>query len=254
MHFNITINRVARRLAALLATATASVAVIATVLVSSAQASGTPTTMTSGYFAASDGYQHVIAATYDGKVHELYFTGGGQPVGQDVLAQYNGVRSVAGYFDPADGYQHVIVATTDGNVREVYFKGNGQPVGQHVLASLTTAQSVAGYSAASDGDQHVIVATDDGNVHELYFRPKRLFWCYTPCPSPVRQRVLAHFNGAGETVAGYFAASDGYQHVIVSDDYYRVQEFTPGTDVYEIYFTGIDQPVGQDVLASWPPY
>ena len=39
-----------------------------------------------GYFATSDGYQHVIAATNDGNIHEIYFKGAVIPVYQGILA------------------------------------------------------------------------------------------------------------------------------------------------------------------------
>ena len=124
-----------------------------------------------GYFATSDGFQHVIAATNDGNIHEIYFKGGGQPVGQDVLATLPGVVGVGvgGYFSASDGFQHVFVSTNDGNIHEIYFKGGGQPVGQDVLATLPGVVGVGGYFATSDGFQHVIAATNDGNIHEIYF-------------------------------------------------------------------------------------
>jgi hypothetical protein len=74
----------------------------------------------SGYF-GGDGFHHAIAATSDGKIHDIFWPGNDQPR-QEVVAMLPGVVSVSGYFTPSDGFQHVIAATTDGNVHEFYFK------------------------------------------------------------------------------------------------------------------------------------
>jgi hypothetical protein len=75
----------------------------------------------SGYFGPDEGVHHVIAATNDGNVHELYWQGGGQP-GHGVLTTLSGVFGVSGYFGPNDGFHHVIAATNDGNIHEIYHK------------------------------------------------------------------------------------------------------------------------------------
>jgi hypothetical protein len=50
-----------------------------------------------GYFAASDGFQHVIVATQSGDVHEVFFKGGGQSIGEDRLAQFEAIVGAPGY-------------------------------------------------------------------------------------------------------------------------------------------------------------
>jgi 2-keto-3-deoxy-6-phosphogluconate aldolase len=136
-----------------------------------------------GYVTPQDGfnngdYQHVIVATSDGVVHEIFFnpTLG---LGQDVLAQYaaGSIASLAGYYTPGDGYQHVIVATSDGKVHEVFFNPN---VGtfQDVLAQFSNSAiiGVAGYITPVDSTpahdfQDVLVATADGLIEQIRWRP-----------------------------------------------------------------------------------
>ena len=125
-----------------------------------------PDVLSVGAFATpDDGFQHVVVATADGAIHELYWRGG-QPAGRGLLATLPGAVSVAGYVS-SDGFRHTIVATSDGDVHELYWQ-DGAP-GQGVLTNLPGVVSVGGYFGG-DGFQHVIAATDDGNVHELYWQ------------------------------------------------------------------------------------
>ena len=165
-----------------------------------------------GYYdpGADDQNQHVIVATKDGKVTELWWKPG-QGVHQDILTQFgaNTIVSIAGYYDPGadDQNQHVIVATKDGKVTELWWKP-GQGVHQDILTQFgaNTIVSIAGYYAASDQNQHVIIASHDGNIHDLYWKPAQ----------GVHHGVLPKFNGIN-TIAGYYdpGADDQNQHVIV---------------------------------------
>jgi hypothetical protein len=123
-------------------------------------------------------YQHVIVATSDGVVHEIFFNPT-QGLGQDVLAQYaaGSIVSVAGYYTPGDGYQHVIVATNDGKVHEDFFNPT-QGLGQDVLAQFNNSAiiGVAGYVTPVDSTrahdfQNVLVATADGLIEQIHWRP-----------------------------------------------------------------------------------
>src|SRR6266851_757716 len=97
---------------------------------------------------AADNFQHVIVATQNGDVNEVFFRGG-QTIGQDRLSHFDGIVGVAGYFAAEDNYQHVIVATKNGDVNEVFFKG-GQAKGQGRLAHFDGIVGVVGYFAVGD--------------------------------------------------------------------------------------------------------
>ncbi len=182
---------------------------------------------TGAYYAKNDDTQHVIVATKEGGVHELYFKPA-QGVHQDELACFDDLRAVSGYYAANDDLQHVIVATSDGNVYELYFKP-AQGVHEDVLHQFNSAAvAVAGYYSPDDDMQHVIVATADRSVHELYFKPAQ----------GVHEDVLHQFTSAVVGVAGYFAPDDKMQHVIVA---------TADGDVHELYFKPA-QGVHEDVL------
>ena len=132
-------------------------------------------------FTSPDGYQHAIAATYDGALTEMYWQGPGQ-VGSGFLTRFSSqIVGLAGYTS-ADGYQQVIVATDDGTITEVYWQGPNPP-SQGALSHFDSRiLAIAGYSAG-DGCQHVIVAANDGDLTEL--------WWLT---GEVGRGTLAHLN------------------------------------------------------------
>lgn len=73
-----------------------------------------------GYWAANDGWQHVIVATEDGRVTELFFNPN-EPnfvgVARSPLARFwNPIVGVAAYYADDDHYQHVFVALGPGTV------------------------------------------------------------------------------------------------------------------------------------------
>ena len=179
----------------------------------------------SGYYAA-DGYQHAVVATGDGKLNEVFWKApdSTSPRGQDVLDTFSGIVGVAGYYAAGDRYQHVIVATADGNVWEFYDNPSDpslQP-GKDMLTAVTDGSiiGIAAYYADGDGYQHVIVATSSGSLWHYYFKPK------DPNAPPGKELLTSFPGGSIVGVAGYYAADDGHQHVIVSTNDGAVQDFS----------------------------
>jgi hypothetical protein len=185
-----------------------------------------------GYYGPKDRYQHVISLTADGSVNELFFRGGGQPVGHDVINKYPGAVAVAGYYAPSDGYQHVIIATPDGNLHEQWFAGGGGAAGSDVIANIPNVVALAGYHSPRDGNQHVIAAGADGAVHEVFYPGGGA--------APV-QNVRARFpNIVG--IGAYFCPTDQYEHIIVA---------TRDGTINEVWFGGTDAG-GSDTLTKLP--
>lgn len=89
-----------------------------------------------GYNTPDDGFRHVIAATVDGGIHEIYFNPKSGTF-KDNLSSFQNIVGIAGFITSDDGYQHVIVATNDGNISEVYFNpGIGIHVSHPALANF----------------------------------------------------------------------------------------------------------------------
>jgi hypothetical protein len=130
-----------------------------------------------GYVTA-DGFQHAIAATSDGNIHEIYWQGG-QP-SQGVISTVFNVNSVAGYVTTSDGVQHVLASSGFAQIREISWQGGGQPSEAPVgwdIPYVPEIVGVAGYFTDSDGFHHVIVACGpeggtpvDGDIVEVYFK------------------------------------------------------------------------------------
>jgi hypothetical protein len=80
-----------------------------------------------GYYAAGDEFQHVIVATTDGAIHEVFWKPqdpANPGVRTDQLTAFPAgtVVSVAGYYADATGYQHAITAPTIGGVCQTTFR------------------------------------------------------------------------------------------------------------------------------------
>ena len=192
-----------------------------------------------GYYADGDEFQHVIVATTDGVVTEVFWQPGGPGVRQAQLTSFpaGSIVGVAGYYADGDQFQHVIVATTDGVVTEVFWQPGGPGVRQAQLTSFPAGSivGVAGYYADGDQFQHVIVATTDGVVTEVFWQPGG---------PGVRQAQLTSFPaGSIVGVAGYYADGDQFQHVIVAT--------TDGV-VTEVFWQPGGPGVRQAQLTSFP--
>jgi hypothetical protein len=76
-----------------------------------------------GYYAAGDQFQHVIVATTDGAVTEVFWQPGGPGVRQAPLTGFpaGSIVGVAGYYASSTGYQHVVTATNTGDLCQKVF-------------------------------------------------------------------------------------------------------------------------------------
>ena len=81
--------------------------------------------------------EHAIALSGDGWVHEVYYKGGGQPIGTDEICTISCKSHCSCWLlFTRDKYQHVIVATPDGQIHEHYFAGGGGASGSDVIANI----------------------------------------------------------------------------------------------------------------------
>ena len=138
-------------------------------------------------YSSGDGYQHVIVATDDGNLTEVYWLTGA--VGRGTLTHLaSPVVDLAG--DEAGGVHHVIAATTDGTLTELTWNGVAPTV--RTLAQVEAQPwnhvlGVGAYEAAQE--QHVIVAMSNGTLrastpHQETARP--LLSLSTPTSRPYR--------------------------------------------------------------------
>jgi hypothetical protein len=212
-----------------------------------------------GYYALSDKYQHVIVATKDGTITEVYFSPKG--IFRDVLANIQGTVGITAYAagcltltedhllfsttvsTTCDG-SHVGIVKADGTVTDIYWGGTPySPITQNVMGKSQVpfishlASYYKTYSASSsccfpDFAGGVTSASSDGKICNQY-----LGVSYTVCTG---SDVLAQFDGI-VGYAGYFTPTDEFQHAIVATN--------DGT-LHEVFFK--DNPIPPPAPPSGP--
>jgi hypothetical protein len=130
-----------------------------------------------GYYAPIDNYQHVIAATRDNVVTEIWWRPDPKNYvhGQAELARFGSpIVAIAGYYADVDKCEHVIVADQSNTVAEIRWRPDPKNYvhDQRELARFgSPIVAIAGYYSESDKYEHVIVATADRVVTEVWWKP-----------------------------------------------------------------------------------
>ena len=163
--------------------------------------------------------QHVVHASADGHIHELFYTLGTGPWGHGDLTAATGAPPAAGavtsWLDPVD--QHVAYASADGHIHELFYTLGKGPWGHGDLTAATGAPPAAGAvtSWVDRTFQHVVYASADGHVHELYYTLGTGPWAHgdltaaTGAP-PAAGAVTSSVNATFQQVA--YIAADGHVH------------------------------------------
>ena len=179
---------------------------------------------------ADPGYQHIVFASADQHVHELYYplAGGGWSNADLTLATQAPLAAagsaLTSWADP--GYQHVIYMSADQHVHELFYPLAGGVWANADLTLATQAPLAAAGSAltswADPGYQHVIYMSADQHVHELFYPLAGGAWAVND---------LTIITGAPPAAAGSALTSwadPGYQHVIyMSADQHVHELFHP---------------------------
>lgn len=157
------------------------------------------------YFTPKDGYRHVIVATSDGEVHEIFYNPQ-KGVGNAKLACFCGLRFLTAFYTPDDDFQHPIAATDTNDIFEMFYK----PGDFHVTGSLANFPgmiAMSGFYAADDHMRILIVGTGDGAIHEVFYHPS--------IGVHISQPALATFPGLTH-IAAFYSSDDKFRHVIVA--------------------------------------
>jgi|GEM_PF-4708606 photosystem II stability/assembly factor-like uncharacterized protein len=187
-----------------------------------------------GYYTLPDNNRHVIAATSNGGVQEIYYNPK-NGIFEDKLACFKNIIGISGFYSSDDGVQHTIVATGDGNITEVFYDPHiGIHISQPALANFKGIVSISGFFTADDNVRHVIVATNDGNIHEIFYN--------SSIGVHISQPALANFNSI-TSVSGFYTPDDKIRHVIVA---------TNDGNVHEIFYSSsIGVHISQPALTNF---
>jgi hypothetical protein len=197
-----------------------------------AEAPNATSTKLVGYVSAQDGKQHVIFASADGHVHELWWAFAAPGWHNTDLTLAAGAppaaasMGLAGYVSAQDGKQHIIFEGIDSHVHELWwaFAAPGWHDSDLTLATgapnATVFNGLAGYISAQDGKQHIIFEGTDSHVHELWWAFAAPGWHNTDLTLAAGAPNATVFNG----LVGYVSAQDGKQHDLFVDTNRHVHE------------------------------
>ena len=129
-----------------------------------------------GYFTSDDNYQHVIVATRDGRLHELYFMDSQNVRVRSPLYQLPTTAGphigMAGFFAPSENSVRVAtVGGADSILNRVVWSASITPFAQNHATqfNLPDVAGIAGFYAPDDHSRNVIVAMKRGSVFDAHY-------------------------------------------------------------------------------------
>jgi hypothetical protein len=130
----------------------------------------------SGFYTCDDHYQHVIVATEDGRLHEVYFTGSQHvnarsPLLLDTLIRPGPNIGQAGFYSPAINPMRVVtVGGADSHLHQVAWSASIDPFEWNPAPqfSLQGVAAIAGFYDQDDQSGNVIVAMEEGDVIDIH--------------------------------------------------------------------------------------
>jgi hypothetical protein len=131
-----------------------------------------------GFYSDDDKYRHLLVATKDGNVHELFYQPDRGPA-ESVIASFPGIVDIAGFYNADDHYRAALVGLSDGKLWEVYFqpypKAGHTPHGQSVIYDFGNdpVRSVAGTYMRATGYRRAVVLTQKGRMIQVLYHPTR---------------------------------------------------------------------------------
>jgi hypothetical protein len=183
----------------------------------------------SGFYTSDDNYQHVIVATEDGWLHELYFM---VPRHQDVhprspLFEYTippgPPIGQAGFYTPdGDHFRHATVGGADNLLHEVTWNAQVTPT-ENILATQFRLQDVAAIAGFFDLWVHsrdVIVAMKGGDIFDVHYGGG-----IVAGGGSTTERVT-RFSSSLINVAAFVSPDTQYRHVIVLDSNGDVYDYS----------------------------
>jgi photosystem II stability/assembly factor-like uncharacterized protein len=187
-----------------------------------------------GYYTPGDNNRHVIAATGNGGIQEIYFNSK-KGIFEDPLACFNNIIGISSFISSDDGIQHTIVATADGNITEIFYDPHiGIHISQPALGNFKGIIRISAFFTPDDNFRHVIVATNDGNIHEIFYGPS--------IGVHISQPALANFGGIVD-ISGFYTPDDKFRHVIVA---------TRDGNIHEIFYgSSIGVHISQPALTNF---
>jgi hypothetical protein len=159
-----------------------------------------------------DDYQHVIVATREGGLFDVFFNQSHTPQSRTLFNQLL-VASVnigmAGFYSPNDKVCHAVVLSREGKLHDVTFSQQQSPVSNEfpIQFDLKNVASLAGFFSPGDDRCHVTIAFTDGRIFDVHY--------------PSQQQKFASVSFLGDSgekiliVAAFFSPDRNSHHVVV---------------------------------------
>ena len=164
------------------------------------------------YFTPGDKNRHVIVATIDGEIHELFYnpkTNTGNPnasAGNATLGSFCGLEFVTAFYAGDDKLQHPVVVTNAGDIFAIAYKPD-----QFAMAGpLANVQDIVVFSGFYAGDNHLrtLIAGTGESIQEITFDSKNKISYARTLPGMFPG--LTHLSG-------FYCDDDHSRHVIVAN-------------------------------------
>jgi hypothetical protein len=187
-----------------------------------------------GFFTSDDNFQHVIVATRDGRLNELYFI---QPDIKSVTSRFLLQLSttlgpgigMAGFFSSdGDNLRHATVGSkevnTDNILHEIVWKAHVNPSARNLTTQFTLRDvaGIAGFFDLCDHSRDVIVALKGGDVYDVRYSGGILGG------GQITKIQVTTFSLPSElvNVAAFVDTDARYRHVIVLDASGQLYDYT----------------------------
>jgi hypothetical protein len=122
-----------------------------------------------GFYSDDDDMCHVLVATANGDIVEIYYKSGSSAISATTVANIpNPARLAAYYVRDAFYNRRVVVATTAGEVWEVRFQPKATTVRVRILTPGLVS-GLGGFYSTDDRKSHAICLLPTGSVTELYY-------------------------------------------------------------------------------------
>lgn len=166
-----------------------------------------------GFYSPDDKERHIIVATSDGSISEVYFRNA-PDISEVALVRVEGLIDLAAFYTDDDNNRHVLAIDKLGNVKEVYYSTAG--ISQTQVATIPNATRISAFYSADDHRRHAVVATSDGRVIDVSYGH-----------GAATQNEIAAF-GAISDICAFYTNDDGYRHAIVA---------TPDGNITEVFYS-----------------
>jgi hypothetical protein len=170
----------------------------------------------SGFYTCDDNFQHVIVATEDGRLHEVYFTDSQHVNVRSPLyklpttAGRSHIGQAGFYTSDGDNLRHATVGGADSVLHEVVWNAQVTPTANNLATQfrLQDVAAIAGFFDLWVHSRDVIVAMKGGSVFDVHYSGGIM------AGGPITTDPVTTFSPPLVNVAAFVDTDSSYRHVV----------------------------------------